>query len=338
MRSLTPAEARVILVLMAKSPGTERERAHQAGVPPTTYHAIRRRAITSGWLHERYIPTPHTVGADRVSFSVIQPFAERRADIVRRLRSLLTVVLLWASPDTILAVSFEHPGSDEKPDSANPGPMGLPGAWIRRGWTITCDSGADALPAYFDYSAEWAQLAGERPPDSYPQGLPLEGDKSPAPANSILEALLSRPLDRLGEPVGMLRFSARYLPRRERRLLDRRQVMYRVFPNFQEIPVYRGSRVERVALVTGLLRTGATLARLQLELREKCLVCPFLAASDGRRVIIGLLSPAPRRSQDQSTSVLSIFEARLNEIEVIREPVETLFPVVDHRYERLLSA
>jgi hypothetical protein len=35
--------------------------------------------------------------------------------------------------------------------------------------------------------------------------------------------------------------------------------------------------------------------------------------------------------------VLEILKTYLTDIEVVREPVETLFPVTDHRYDRLIE-
>jgi hypothetical protein len=103
------------------------------------------------------------------------------------------------------------------------------------------------------------------------------------------------------------------------------------------MPPYQGGREERVVFVTGLLRPGRTLGELQSELYLKCSVAPFLSVQGGGRVLVATLSPTPAPLAPRTHSVLGRFQDALHDIEVIREPIDTFFPVLDHRYERLVD-
>jgi len=164
MRSLSPAEIRVIRVLLADPPISDRIRERIAGVPKTTYETIRRRAFTSGWLEERYIPTPSAVGALGATFILAQPYAEYWEDVIQAFRDNRDVVLLWASPETIFSVSFNR----GTPDLAN---FLVPPKLVHRLWKIVAKPGAGDVPAYFDYEGAWSWGILNTPPLSYPRSF-----------------------------------------------------------------------------------------------------------------------------------------------------------------------
>jgi hypothetical protein len=102
-----------------------------------------------------------------------------------------------------------------------------------------------------------------------------------------------------------------------------------------DLPPYRGGRDERVVFVTGVQREGSSFESLRSRLFQECRVAPFLAVHDRGRILLAMLSPAPAGVPARSRSVLGLFQEAMREIEVLREPLDTLFPLLDHRYDRL---
>jgi hypothetical protein len=338
MKSLSAAEARVIAALLAASPGDEATRARRSGVPRTTYQTIRRRALVEGWVQERYVPVPAAVGASRVVFRVAQPFAERRAEVVRRRREQTGVVVLWASPETVLSVSFEGRAEPSPNSVASPTGDPLPDAWLRRSWTISASPGPADLPVYFDYEGAWSRRIGLEAPVSYPQGLPSGPATGPKPTAARLQSLLSFPFQAEPSAGIALRFSVSHLSRSERQILSQGWVAHRVFPALAEIPSYCRGRDERAVLVTANLTAGGSMSRLLSSLYQARRIAPFLAVAAEGRALLAMLSPAPSQGSDAGTPVLGLFEKELRDIEILREPLDTFFPVVDHRYDRLVPA
>jgi hypothetical protein len=338
MKSLSAAEARVIAALLAASPGDEATRARRSGVPRTTYQTIRRRALVEGWVQERYVPAPSAVGADRVVFRLAQPFAERRAEVVRRWREQPGVVVLWASPETVLSVSFE---AREKPApnvDASTSEAAVPAAWLRRTWRRSASPGPAEVPVYFDFEGAWSRRIGLPAPASYPQGLPQGPASGPNPPQARLRSLLSFPFQAMPSEGIALRFSAAHLSRHERQILSQGWAAHRVFPALAEIPSYDGRRDERAVVVTANLNADGSMSRLLGSLYQKRRIAPFLAVAAEGRALLAMLAPAPGPVTGAGPSVLELFEKELRDIEILREPLDTFFPVVDHRYDRLIPA
>ena len=62
----------------------------------------------------------------------------------------------------------------------------------------------------------------------------------------------------------------------------------------------------------------------------------FFAFDSTRTLLMGM-SPAPPTAPDNQTPVIQVLGQFLKQIEVVREPIHTLFPLVDHRYDRLMT-
>src|ERR1700693_5209606 len=166
MRFITRAEAQVIEALLAVVPGDEADRVRKSGVPRTTFQTIRRRVLVDGWIQERYVPAPAAVGSGVVRFWLAQPFAERRADVVKRWRTHPGTVILWASPDTVFSVTFDAANYG---DSSRPAYLGpIPEDWVRRSWAVAPTPDGVNLPVYFDYEGAWARRVGAPTAISYP--------------------------------------------------------------------------------------------------------------------------------------------------------------------------
>jgi hypothetical protein len=331
MRSLTEAEARVIRGLLADLPGPERLQVREAGVPRTTYQVVRHRVFTNGWLKERYIPHPFLLGTKRIRFILAQPYAERWNDSVRALRSMEDIVVMWASPETLFGVVFERSPSRDWDGLRSP-------QSFRRYWTVAPGVQGDGLLAYFDYEGVWSRWTLGSEPIAYPRSLPNSAPAVHAASHedwAALRALVVRPFDSGLIRAGFMTFSPARLSNHERRLLADGRVSHRVLPDFSDIPPVRGYRPERLVFVTGEIQPGKNPRTLFGNLVQHARVAPFLYVYDDDRVLLSALSPAPVCIANERASVIAVLQEHLQKIEVVREPIDSLFPVIDHRYDRL---
>jgi hypothetical protein len=189
---------------------------------------------------------------------------------------------------------------------------------------------------YFDFEGAWVRRVGIGPPHTYPQGLPAPRAGAPPPTRGDLDSLLSRPFGPRDDEGFILKYSAVHLPRRERRLLRDGWIGHRTFPDLANIPTFHDERDALLVFVSGRFREGRTLPDLYQRLRTDGDLSPVLAVANGQDALVALLAPAPRSQVPRPISVLGIFHQSLHDIEIVREPIATLFPILDHRYERLL--
>ncbi len=331
MRSLSRAEIRVIRVLLADLPGTERQRFRAAEVPRTTYQTVRGRAFANGWLKERYIPHPSLVGRDRVRLILAQPYAEHWNQSIRAFRSTDGLVLLWASPETLFGVVFERSSTRAWEPPIAP-------ESFRRYWTVAPEGEGGGLPAYFDYEGVWSSWTLGSPPLAYPRQVARASSSAPAKTREdrvAVRSLLMRPFESIPGRSGIIAQSPARLSRHERRLIADGRVSHRVLPDFHQIPSVRGFRPERLAYVTGETRPDRNPAELFGDLLHRAHVAPFLYAYDKERVLVSALSPAPPGNVERHLPVLSVVQEYLQRIEVVREPIDAMFPLIDHRYDQL---
>ncbi len=338
MRGLSRSEVAVLGALLPSVPGGERDRIGFARVPRTTYQSIRQRAFRAGWLEERFVPTPASVGARAVAIALGQPYAERRREILDGLSADPDTVLLWASSDTVLAVTYERAtGSQVDPEGSEAREDRDP-AW-RRSCRVRVAGPGSGLPAFFDLEGAWSLSVMDRHPVSYPLGLPFAGAEGNRrrlwdPGQNELHELLSRPFadeddGRLG-PLGRIR-----IVRRGRRLLASGRVQRRLFLSLGALPPVSDRPIERIVFVTGECRPGTEPGGLLGELVRRARVAPFLFGFDPERILLAGLSPGGSRRADPDVHVLPILQRFMSRIEVIREPIGSLRPILEHRYDRL---
>ncbi|MGA8274746.1 MAG: hypothetical protein WB789_05720 [Thermoplasmata archaeon] len=337
MRSLSPAEIRVVRTLLAGGYESEAEELRATGVPRSTFQAIRRLAFVSGWVRERYIPDPLALGFRTITFRLGQPFADRWAEALQMLKTRDTVVL-WASSETMFAVEFSR-GDVALPLAAG---QGQP---FRLGWSVSARLAPDGIPVYFDYEGAWARWALGAAPKAYPKGLgggSRNGRKRAAVPDarflSAMQELVLRPFEFGSAPPPRLSFSQGRVPRRLRRLIDSGAVSRRILPDLGEIPPVAGERIREIVFVTGLLRPGRSAGALFEETTRESRGVPFLFASDQERVFIAGLAPAPRSVRDGRRGMLETLGKYVEGVEVIRGPIQALVPVIDHRYDRVIVA
>jgi hypothetical protein len=238
----------------------------------------------------------------------------------------------------VFAVVFERGPSSPARDFVLP-------EQFRRSWTLEAGSSPGGIVVYFDYEGAWSTWALGVEPIAYPKPFPGRESGPPTRARTArnvdwrsLRRLVTRPFDPDLRGPGSGAFGPGHLSRRERDLIIDGSVAHMVLPDFSELPPIQGHRPDRVVFVTGRLRGGGSPMELFSDLRREARVAPFLYVYDDERVLFAGLSPAPPGLSQGRSSVLGVIERFLERIEVVREPLDTLFPLVDHRYDRLVSS
>jgi hypothetical protein len=336
MRSITEGEAVAIRALLASLPTSERRRIRETGLGSRTFERIRKRAYGSGWVFDRIIPDPSRTGFETIFLVMAQPFAEHLEGIQARWKELPSNVLLWRWPETVFGVFFSNESQEKF----------LAGLYLPAGrsetFVVSSPAKRHAIPVYFDFEAAWARLTLQRGTLAYPHALPAVAREDEAPSGKLsisrekIAGLLARPV-RPGAENAPLHVSPFFFPRSYQHLLETGLVERRTILDPQKVPPFQGRSIERVAFVQGELTspgTENTLFRMLMAIR----VTPFLFASDGSRVLLATLSPAPADPEPLSgrpPAILGNLRRFLNGIQIVREPVEALSVVVNHRYDRL---
>lgn len=335
MRSLTPAEARVIHTLLVDRHAGDAQGIRSAGVPRSTFQSIRRRAILSGWLKERYIPDPRTLGLSTVRFRLAVPFADHWREALQLLRTPETV-FLSASPGIMFSVEFGKTGRFGDSGSGSE-------ALFRSSWHVESQVGGDEILAYFDFEGAWARWALGVEPTAYPRAFGgAKGAEVPGTGKGVQRQLnATRDLVARAFEVGSiaetrLMVSARWLPRRLRRLLETGVVVRRLIPDFAEMPSVRGERIEEVVFVTAR-RGDRSPAKLFEDLARESKSTPFLFAYDRERVLFASLAPARPTLRQDRVPIIDVLGKYVEGVEVLREKVGSILTVVDHRYDRAAS-
>jgi hypothetical protein len=346
MRELTEAEARLIRAMLGAPREGERELLRASQLPRSTYHAVRRRAYQEGWLKLRFIPDPLRFGFGAVTFAVAHPFAESALALMEKWSQRPEDVVLWGSTQLVFGVFFHRNPAEAQ---------GLVKELIEppmrpRSFLLSTELRPDSVPVYFDFEGLWSHLTRVPGPSLYPRSLvPVRPGASPvAVSNSSVRAALTlvlRPIvadyEQRTVPTGGLLG----LPRPQRRLLEDGWVTRRVLLDVARLPSYRDRVADQIVFLHGDFLPGATSAALLRALTEQCHVFPILAAQDGHTaLVIAIGQSRPFAAEDGASAaeagrlpVLATVKQYLERIEVDSEGVQNLVPVVDHRYDRLLS-
>lgn len=343
-RGLTDAEARVLAVLLAARPDRERERLKIVDVPRSTYHAIRRRAYTEGWLRDRYVPHPVALGRPFVSFLVCRPFADKFDELVGEIAADSGAVVLWRGTQIVVAVLFH---SSEK--AAEPLLRKIDGKKLApTPWVAAVRTDGPTVPVYFDFEGLWCHVAGFEGTLAYPHGLgggAAADDDSAGPSLSphqwwAASELVRRPFVAAEQGRGAHLVGPLGLPFSQRRLLQRGWVVHRTLLDPGRLPPYQGRAADQLVLVSGVPLAGARPDLLFATLSRESRVFPFLFATAPGRWLFGALGgaqPRPADGDDARRPVLPTMREYLEGIEILQEPANGFTAVVDHRYDRLLE-
>lgn len=346
-RTLTESEARVIAVLLAARPDRERERLRTIAVPRSTYHAVRRRAYEEGWLRDRYVPHPVAIGRPFVTFAVLRPFADRFEEVARTVADDPGTVVLWTGAQVALVGSMHARATDAARLLAKvtPALATTPPA------AVTVRTDGPTVPVFFDFEGLWCNVVGLPGTIAYPHGLGgtadgltgEEGTQAPLSSHQwwAVGELLRRPFVATEHGKGGHLVGPLGLPFSQRRLLQRGWVVHRTFLDPARLPPYQGRAADQVALITGTPRAGARPELLFARLSRESRVFPFLFAVGRDRWLLGAMggsAPLPDALRAVRRPVLPTLREYLEGIEIIQEPATGFRLLVDHRYERLLSA
>jgi hypothetical protein len=340
-RNLTPAEARVLSVLLGAGEEAEGSRVLLSGLPRSTYVVARRRAYQEGWVYDRFLPHP-ALGYASVTLALAQPFLESQPTLVERWSRVPGSVFVWSVGATVLGVFFRTP---QRP-SLDRGRL-LGEGLCRAGRLVTCDLTTPSLPVYFDFEGVWAHFAGTGDPQRYPRPLGrLEGEGGKAQFPSLspgfhrsVAALLARPFQP-DQEAWRYRFGLSGLPRSHQGLCRQGWVQWRVFPDLGRLPRYRGHSLARVAFLTGELLPGRSLEEFYWDLTREGGVRPFLLGAEGSRVLVAALgsgAEGPLTPLRTGPSVLSILLRNIRSLESFTEDLRGGRVVKDHRYDEALG-
>jgi hypothetical protein len=335
----------VIAVLLAARPDRERERLRQVGIPRSTYHAVRRRAYEEGWLRDRYIPSPASLGRGFVTFLVARPYADRLPEFTRVIAGDDGNVVLWTGAQFALAVFFHRKNTDGlrvasrlTKDHSSATPI-----------VLTVPADGPTVPVYFDFEGLWCHLDNIEGTLAYPHGLggvgpgsPEVGSGGPPPFSShhrwAMTELLRRPFQATDQGRGPHLFGPFGLPFSQRRLLAKGWITHRTLLEPARVPPFQGRAADQVVLLSGSPKGGARAEELFSTLTRDCRVYPFLFVVGSDRWLLGALGsagpasgPAPERKP-----VLPTLREALEGIEILQEPAAGFTWPVDHRYDSLL--
>lgn len=351
LHGLTEAEARVVWSALALPGAPEKERLTGSGLPSSTYHATRRRAYDEGWLRDRYVPDPIAVGRPTVTFLLGRPFAEEIAPIVRRWSASDGNAVVWTGTPMVLGVFFHTGRAAARRWVAR----ASDDARIRDLVSLTVDLPERRVPVYFDFEGAWARVVGLPTSPEYPFGLGIgaTGPAVPVARRPIPDRLRAAGVEMLERPFadgpGHLSrwFGLGGMDRRQRELVESGYLRLRTMLDPATLPAYRGRVVDQVVVVTGEMREHLEPTVLLSELRTSYGLSPFLFASEGSRVLLGLLGhsgPTPVEPEEGTPSTAlgpllrETLSRRMQRVDIYREDASALRAPVDHRYTSLLRA
>lgn len=341
MRSLTSSQAKIVQALLAEDPGEEAARVAASGASKTSYVQLRRRALLDRWLGFRYFPDPRLLEITSVRFRVARPYADRWREARRLWAESDGTVLLWTTPEVFLSVVWQ---GGERGRATASSPIPAERDLFADAWEVGCEANDAEVPVYFDFEGAWARLSNLGPTLSYPRGisLPLDGH-GPSPGAWPLQAqratarelLANSALPEVDEPPSS--FLHRRLPRRSPKIAAVRQwVRQRALLDLASVPTVGGRRIERLYLVTGLIRRGSSARSLLFRLAREVGAAPFLCAFDSERALLGLVGASPPPDEGRRPSIMGPIGDVLEKVTVCALPTDGLRRVVDHRYDRLL--
>ncbi|HKS59360.1 MAG TPA: hypothetical protein VJS68_01115, partial [Thermoplasmata archaeon] len=329
MRALTEAEARVISVLLAAAPETERERLRTCGLARSTYHDVRRRVYAEGWVRDRYLPHPAFFGLTRATFVLGRPFVDRIDRLVGHWQSQPNAPVVWTGPQLAFGV-FLH--ADERAAAAARARL-TDSEMLKHSFVLDADLTQSTVPVFLDFEGGWSHMTGLQGSGGYPRGLggaSAPGVRLPARWNWAMEEVLRRPEVAPTQGIAPHLVGPDRLPRSQRQLVELGWASYRVMPDFVHLPVYQGRQSDEVVFITGERVESAEPERLFSILTEECRVFPFLLARDDRKFLIGTMAQSSSSNgvapptDTYRKPVFPTLQDHLRNIEVIPEEISSL--------------
>jgi hypothetical protein len=339
VRGISPAEAVVGAEILSGSLRPVPEIGGPA-VPRRTRQAVRQRFLARGSIISRYVPDPAFLGRPIVMFGLAQPYAESRATVTSAWSSNPAIANLWEFSDVVFGVFFARDAHDAQDLRARLGGDSL----LRDVFFLECDARLPTVPVFFDFEGAWTRLNGLSGSMAYPQSLPCysasAADQGTNPSEGDRETIrlmLARnePGYRGGNGPGWLAgLSSRG---QERRLIAKRAIDPRAILDPAACGRWASDFPGGIAFVRGELLGGRTAPEVFRALVESCDLRPFLLLTDGSKVLFGSLSVTNPAGTGSGTSpsnpVLPVLRNLLRQIVILRERVDSMQPLVNHRYD-----
>ena len=334
MRNVSDAEGVVVRAILA---GAELRTATRE-LPRRTRGTVRRRSYERNWLVDRYVPDFAALGRPILTFAIAQPYLESVWATVHRWRDRPENLLLWASAEAVFGVFASKPGA----------PLRVLAREIvapprhRSDLVVTVDTRQPTVPVFFDFEAAWARAVGIEGDLAYPQPIPTSprgpsgAALSPAELEAAVGLLGGTTGPKVVETSGGVGARA-HLGRFERRILRDGIVQPRTFLNPAAVVRWVGGFPPQVTFLHGALRSGRRPEGLFHTALGDCGLRPFLFVTDDRSVFMAHLSGGGGRSgrdHRTTTPVLPALQDWLSEIVVVRQPLDGLEVLTDHRYDR----
>lgn len=322
-RALTDLEVRYLWSALALSGEPESIRIRQSELPRSTYHSIRTRALSQGWVTERYVPDPSRLGRTRVRFALAASMTAL-GPLPARWEKDPSAAVVWEGSRLAFGVFFP-PSNGPAPGKTDARTASAPGVLVES------PTDPDSVPIYFDYEGLWAHVVGASGVVRYPAPLSLPLARPPvitARERAALPSLLSQ---------GAFQRTLLSSDRQTRRLLDKQVVRMRTFLNPGALPGYLDRSLDYALFVHGRLKLGTPQELLGL-LTAKFHIYPFLFVTVGGEVLLGALGQANRAwPRNEGESVREGLVNRLDKMTTVAEPLSDLRAVLDHRYTSFAS-
>jgi hypothetical protein len=331
--------------MIAHGEATERERLALSSLSRTTYHESRRRAYGNRWIQDRYVPDPKALGFPVVAIGLSRPLADRTEEYLRNFSYGPGTVVLWSMAGCALGVFLLRNAKESEQ---------LARAWSDKRWVrdsdlVVSEPTLESVPVYFDCEGLWAHLLQKEGTARYPRGLgrpacegSLQGGKGP-PTDGMARMLgeLTGPIDTPG-PVYLHRTMG--LPRSQRSMVEKGFIARRVFMGPLSLPSFEGRDTSRLLFVTGTTSPGFIPSSALPALVQQANAYPHLVVGGGGKMLIGFMgqgtqSPQANNSPPSSfsTRLLPALKMFLSDINIFQGDATTLFPMIDHRYDRLVA-
>lgn len=339
-RELTTIETRVISTLLVADSLPERERIRLSGLSPRTYETARRRLFDAGIVYERFVPDPLAWGLRFLRFDLVRPKPGEEAECSERFETDPDAFHVWRGNGLVFAATLlrDRRARDETKARKEP--------WeVNRSRQLDVDLREPSVPIYFDFEGAWSRIAGAAGPHVYPRPLPhwaggdsLDETRIPESLRRDAEDLIRRPFRAHGG-----RDSGRHLGSLlgfggPRSAPAAGLVQRRCFLDLSKLAGFNGWRPQALSFVTGTLRAGEQPEALHHSLLFDGGMTPFLFSTDGRSILIGALSPAPRAvAKRPLTRISEILSKRLEHWSLVDTEVSSLSTPLNHRYDRLLA-
>jgi hypothetical protein len=339
VREISRAEAIVVGDLLA---GADRRRdGLDPHIPSRTRQAIRQRFLERGALHECFVPNPSVWGRPIVTFVLLEPFAEARTAALREWGSTERATDAWSFQSSLFGVFFLRDTSDALELRKH---LGSPEKH-RDSFFLDCDSRKASVPVFFDFEATWVRVTGLSGTLAYPQPLPSSGSATEDTSRTRSRIAHHELAEWMGEEnSGGLphpRVNRFIAGARRRRLQREGRGEFRSFLEPDACSRLMSHFPETVAFVRGALREGREPPELFRALVADCRINPFLFATDGVTVLFACLAMkgegGPTSVPRTETSRLSVIGRFLSQVVVLREPLSSLRPLLDHQYARPFS-